>query len=1105
MGTENLAKKVDLVVMTGSVPFITAGFLQQNHTDATLISGALSGMSNLLQEMLKHGELRHTELYNAHIYIRHLSQLSDSSNLVDNEIINNAKMSVAIIVREGELNREQELSFSELCYSLMVKIIERKDLSEKLKAGNIEGFIPENNIIREILAEAIEDYRKRARKSHFYEKPTYLQEKEKIVPISTNNEMIEERIEEFKLKIISDYYPKYFPKIPFIHFFGKTEYFDSIIQLKNNLEELVQTDEFKEKVISDLYNFIMQSGLIPIISFSGDIRKRLDIFYKNELPDLIHHFLTSYSKYHGPLGISIRCIDENLAKLPITDHNKIKWQFLKYYLEEINEQPFETIYFKQMIKILEIFNFSPEFLLEMKNLPDKNIFQEEFIQTYFNIINTHLENPIQLEGLATGDLLKDLNKINYTEKNQAPTLPSISSVAIMDDSNYQNYCSKKDDLISSFQNYIQKLIESAKVEKEKNNDLKNLDILLNDLFDIITEIELAITKGSFGNVIKNELKNITDLIYEENYDTSQTSILNIIESLETTDSLDEIFLELLINFKEKIQQIINTISLIKKTNPKQKISINISLINNNLNKALKEITSLIYIESFDELINLISDNKSLFNKTTISDFKSKIKEIKNIQGIIFSNSKAKQGKIDEELSDEISIVFDDIKLPKASAESSRYRDEFLIKAICKINYWVHEFLFGRFSLKNKTAPAMISTGLMFNNISDALSMEIGLMFDLLQSFTSSRTWLIGQLERIIDVVENKIINLDPNSDESYQIEKRFTIDVRYVEEQFKTKAERIISIITQLENDAEKKKINSENKKAYLESGFLGRSQELSIPSARKFLNELKTLNKSFSNKEIDEISKITSINFKDLTNHITSLQLLTEPLPSKDSEYSKRMREITNQLKKWDLDVYQLIQTKFYTKLEIREPYDILYTEEVLDNILRNILPTEINNSLEWLPNSKTERLELLRASYDLIPELFSSIGVMLHNNKPLRAFSKIALTTPTTRGEYVYTFPEIKPPLLSEEIRKFFIMSSVNEIGIVGRIYRYTPFNSEEPNNLTELIISDAFRRAYETIKDGLEQITKLGKKIHQGTQNLSEEIMTSYRIICDTLIRK
>jgi hypothetical protein len=353
MGTEGLVKKIDLVVITGTVPFITAGVFQEDQNDATLISGALSGMSNMFQELLNQGELRHSELHNAHVYIRHLNQMNDSLGIISPEIKYNAQMRVAIIVREGELPKEQELALSELCYSIMVKICEKPKFAKKLVKGNAEGYIPTYHETLEILAEAINDYRKRARKSTFYEKPNFLQEKDRFTAISANDSVLEGQIKNYSNWLEEKFYPDFFPKLDFEKFFGKSDYWNGVLDLKKKFAQEFSNKSFKDRVSASLIQFILQAGMVPLVLYSGDIIKRVSSFFEDELTNVFEKFTKNLLQIRGPTGICLRTINSIILKLAIDDKSKVGWQFLRYFIEEIGDRPFEQPFLKQMCKILE--------------------------------------------------------------------------------------------------------------------------------------------------------------------------------------------------------------------------------------------------------------------------------------------------------------------------------------------------------------------------------------------------------------------------------------------------------------------------------------------------------------------------------------------------------------------------------------------------------------------------------------------------------------------------------------------------------------------------------------------------------------------------------
>ncbi|MGC9778955.1 MAG: hypothetical protein HZR80_06905 [Candidatus Heimdallarchaeota archaeon] len=892
MGIEVLAKKIDLVVMTGSVPFITAGIFQEDHTEATLISGALSGMSNMFQEMLQQGELRHSELYNAHVYIRHLSQINDNLGLISPEIKHSSQMRVAVIVREGELSREQELALSELCYSIMVMICQKPKLAKKLVKGNVEGYIPTNKETIEILAEAISDYRKRARKSTFYENINFLQEKDRFITLPIDDELLENQIEQFCHWIKEKNYPEFFPKLAFKQFFGKKEYWSGINVLTNTFTRNFKETNYKEKVSTALFQYILQGGLMPLIQYSGNILDKIESFYKTQLPLLFNSFIVNLLIIRGPIGISIRGIDAILSKIGVDDDRKIGWNFLRNYLVEIGDRPFELPFLKQFCKILSQFNLQEEFLSCIYNTSN-GIVPSEYIDEFITIVNTNLSKPIDLDTLKPEKIPQISSQESKLTTKQAPGIPKTIS------------------------------IEMTETEKKST----------------------------------------------------------------------------------------------KKKSKKKKLV--------------------------------------------------------------------------------------DVDLPKASPECSLIKNSILIQSIANTFSWVHNHLFGQISLGAKNTPTISTDGLLFYNLSESLAIEIGLTFNLIQSFSGPRTWLIGQLSRIIDSVEDKLHSFEPESKIKYKPEKKITIDIKHVNEHFRKTADKIITIISQIETDASKGKITKENKKSYLETGFLGRIQEISIPQIRKHLEQMKSINKNMSNKELENISKASAVNYSGLTTNITSLQLLAIPLPHKESDYSKEMRESLSQFKKWSIDFNDVLETMFRVNFEIKDSTNQNIHENILNQFIRSSLTESINKKFEEFTNSDLERKELVRLSFQFKNDLFTLIGDRLLYNKLLSIFTTIPLSKPADEKSYLYSYLPIKPPIISEEIKKFFILTEDSEENeIIGRVYTYQPFNNDHINNLTELLLSDAFRRAYASVEVGLKKIVTMGKKIHSGTSNLVDQLMESYHLICNKL---
>ncbi|MHA1440727.1 MAG: hypothetical protein ACTSPK_02545 [Candidatus Heimdallarchaeota archaeon] len=888
MGAENLAKKIDLVVMTGSVPFMTAGIYQEDQSDATLISGALSGMSNMFQEMLQEGELRYSELYNAHVYIRHLSQLNDTNNIIRSDIKQRAQMRVAIIVREGELTREHELALSEFCYSIMVKICERPKIAKKLVKGNIEGYLPTIKETREILAGAIDDYRKRARKSQFYESPNFLQEKDKFVPLPTNNAVLEEKIQEFADWLIYDYYPKYFPEFAFKNFFGKENYWRGIKQLEKEFAKKQKTALFKENLSSDLFLYIQSAGLMPILLYNDNIIERISKFYANEFPKIIKQFISNILLYRGPIGISHRTIKEILSELEMKDQSKIGWNFLKFYLEEISARPFEKPYLKQICKILEQFNIHQKFASTIYNTTKSLVVPKSYLVNYTAILNDNFSKP-----LSDFTLICEPEEPPKTKtKTNADNVPGIPST--------------------------------------------------------------------------------------------------------------------------------------KKITPQKQ----------------------------DEIIEIPKE-----------------------------------------------LVECDTELPKHTPESNRLKDDFLARAITKTYYWIHEFIYGKFYLSKKSLPISSDDGLFFYNIAESLAIEIGIFHELVQAYTSPRNSLIAQLERTIEKVTKKLKQFETNTKKKYPLEKKMSFDVKYIPDQFKRKIERIVNILTQVENDALKGKITKENLKSYLETGFLGRVQEFSIPQAKKVLDELKSNNRTITSKELDKISKATAVDFKELTTNIVFLPQVSTVLPGKDSEYSKTFREIITQFKKFNIDLPAAFDIIFRMSLEMPDFSQLKIHKKLLNNYLRNTLPENVNNILDNLPNSQTEKAILVRNCFHFREELFQIIGMKILSLKPLNLILTIPLTKMEEGEGFLFKFKPLElPKSITEKLLGNFVLKENGEETdiVIGKEYHYQPYNNETPSNLTELLISDAYRKTMETIQEQVKIIAKMGKKIHSGIPNLNNQLLESYHYI-------
>jgi len=893
MGMELHARKIDLVVMTGSVPFFTAGLFQEDQTDATLLSGALTGMSTMFQELLQQGELRHSELYNAHIYIRHLTQMNNSLGIINPDLIHSAQMKVAIIVRGGELSREQELSLSEFCYSLMVKICTNAHLAKKLAKGNIEGYLPSSKETIEILAEAITDFRKRAKKSLFYENPKFLQEKDRFSAFPGSDAPLEELIRAFSTWIIEAYYPPFFEEMPFRSFFGKASYWQDYQALKQSFEEHFLEPRYRERVIASLFNFILKGGLVPLLLYTGDIVKRLTNYYTHEFSAVFERFLEKILITRGPVGISLRATTRIVKKLPLSDEKLICWQFIRHYLEVIDNRPFELQFLKQLCKLLEKFEIKEPFMAAILESTD-TIVPQNYREHFLSILNDHFSKPVELKELKKQlqKRKKDKSSLPPADK-KAPAIPSIS---------------------------------------------------------------LAPSMGSSEKVPKKEQQ----------------------QSKKQTET----------------------------------------------------------------------------------------------------------------------------PLPKTTPESQLLNTRALLRAISNTFSWAHNYLFGKLTFINGSLPEIGRDGLLFYNISESLTIEIGLILNLIQSFSGPRTWLIGQLERQIDDVESKLRAFTPEAQERYEKSKPPAIDMQHVDVSFQNNAKRILAVLAAIEEAAASGKITLENKKSFLEAGFLGRMQEHSIPNARKLLVELKTLNKRLTTKELELISQATTVNFKGLTNNVTSMQFLAVPLPTKESEYPKEIRECFSRFRKWRFDLEEAVRTLFTIGLEMPNPLSPPFHREALEVYLRTALDKVINRALERTTESTKARQLFVETCYKVKREIFTQIGKRLLLNKPLKIFTGIPLFKAKEERNYLFNFTPIKVPTVSEEISKFFVVTEEDEPEVLGRIYPYQPFDEEEITNLSELIISDAFRRAYANLEKGLKKIVALGKRIHSGVPNLESLLLETYHQICSHL---
>jgi hypothetical protein len=516
-----------------------------------------------------------------------------------------------------------------------------------------------------------------------------------------------------------------------------------------------------------------------------------------------------------------------------------------------------------------------------------------------------------------------------------------------------------------------------------------------------------------------------------------------------------------------------------------------------------------YITNFTAILN---DNLS----KPINDFSlicddpktESVQKVKSnadkIPGIPSSKKKVTKKKVEEpQIPKE--LVACDTELPKHTPESNRLKDSFLSNAITRTYKWIHEFIFGKFFLSKKNLPASSDDSLFFYNIAESLAIEIGLFHDLLQVYTGVRNKLIADLEKTIETIEQKLKQYKPDGKSKYPLEKKISFDVKYIPNQFKKNIEKIVTILTQIENNASKGKITKENIKSYLESGFLGRVQDISIPQAKKVLDDIKSINSSLTNKELDKISKATAINFKELTTNIVFLQPVSTILPGKDSEYTKEFREIISYFRKLKIDLSIAFEIIFRLSLEMPNLSKLTIHKKLLDEFFRISLPVNVNTILDKLPNSQVEKATLVRSSFLLRKELFQLIGMKILSMKPLNLVLSIPIKK-QDEANYLFKFNPLELPQTAiDQLKDKFLLKENSEGStiVIGKEYYYQSYSSEKPTNLTSLLISDAFRKTMELIENPLKIISKIGLKIHSGMPNLKDQLIESYHYITEKLI--
>jgi hypothetical protein len=190
---------------------------------------------------------------------------------------------------------------------------------------------------------------------------------------------------------------------------------------------------------------------------------------------------------------------------------------------------------------------------------------------------------------------------------------------------------------------------------------------------------------------------------------------------------------------------------------------------------------------------------------------------------------------------------------------------------------------------------------------------------------------------------------------------------------------------------------------------------------------------------------------------------------------------------------------------LEMPDFSQLKIHKNLLNNFLRNTLPENINNKLDKLPNSQTEKAILVKNCYYFREELFQLIGLRILSLKPLNLILTIPLTKMEENENYIFKFKplELRKSASEKIMDKFLIKENGEETEIVvGKEYHYLPYDKEQPSNLTELLISDAYRKTMDAIQNQVKILTKMGKKIHSGMPNLNMQVLESYHYITKKL---
>lgn len=194
-----------------------------------------------------------------------------------------------------------------------------------------------------------------------------------------------------------------------------------------------------------------------------------------------------------------------------------------------------------------------------------------------------------------------------------------------------------------------------------------------------------------------------------------------------------------------------------------------------------------------------------------------------------------------------------------------------------------------------------------------------------------------------------------------------------------------------------------------------------------------------------------------------------------------------------------------FRMSLEMPEFSQPKIHKKMLNNFLRMNLPEQVSDVLDNFPESKKEKMSLVENSYFLRKELFQTIGMKILSLKPLNLILSIPITKIEENELFLFKFKPLElPKSITENLVDKFILKENGEetTVVIGKEYHYRPYNNEKPSNLTELLISDAYRKTMDAIQEQMKILTKMGKKIHSGMPNLNAQLLESYRYITTKL---